>query len=943
MNVKDSQIIKGIAILLMYFQHLYSTTSRYEEFGLTGLIGSDTVMEIIAVACNVCVCLFVFVTAYGIAVQEKDNVYNREYYIKNSIRRYGDLLKHFASIFLILLFISYVFNLKYSASAAWGESQISRMLGILCNATGTAGIFQISWFSASWRYLSLAILLIFIVPVLHIVIKKIGSCPSIVISLFFVHSFGFDVAADGLPKYLFIVVLGIVFAEHNVFERIESYMEAKKGLRYFLVVILIAAIPLTAVIKSNVNSKYLLDAVMAILVIELTHLFIRRIACLNTVLAFIGKYCLDMWLIHSFFIEYWFQKFTYSFKNIWVIFFVLAAITLFISVSISKIEQLCSRPFVWKTSYKNYVLVLISLLTTAICFITAMVSSPLSYMTNDDGGIQSLLSGNVTGEPYITHQFINIILGAFISQLYKLFPQFQWWYVYSLVLIAAGIFMLHFCILKICKDKKVSIKSAILVMTVVDLSFMVYSIANVSFTTVPAILGTGTVALLFATDKIKNKKTLKWIGCIVVIEYILLLLHRSASAYALMCYILLGILWNLTNRHDINKKLILRFCLVCIFFVVLTGCITGLNKMASQKINGTEFIEFNAARAKYTDYGHDSYTENPELYEENGWSEEIYNLVGNWCFMDEAVTTEKLKFLSENSNVKCSVIASSKSTLKAVLKDTGCQALISLWIVSALFTVLSIAICFNNRQFCFVCMNNLGSVILLFYQLLKGRMLYRSLFVVLLPAVVINCILSLNNNLINKKENKIFKVILFIGILGCSSFVLDYTFDTVRNTYKEETMEKAKRIEEYVIKNPNNTYIYAPSVYTNISPWSVYGTKRLSNMIPWGGSAYNSDNYNKRLERNGIETLSGEVTKRKNVYLLFDENLLEEQLADEDILPTSFYKYLQRKFNAKGFVIEDDIDQKVYVYRFVFDDNKEDFETYYTIDHGKIMEIENKE
>ncbi len=141
MKVKDSQIIKGIAILLMYFQHLYSTTSRYEQFGLTGLIGSASIMELIAVACHVCVCLFVFVTAYGIAIQEKEHLYNRDSYIKNSIRRYSELLKKFAAVFLILLFLSYIFNLEYGAVEAWGESQISRIIGILCNATGMAGVF----------------------------------------------------------------------------------------------------------------------------------------------------------------------------------------------------------------------------------------------------------------------------------------------------------------------------------------------------------------------------------------------------------------------------------------------------------------------------------------------------------------------------------------------------------------------------------------------------------------------------------------------------------------------------------------------------------------------------------------------------------------------------------------------------------------------------------
>ena len=937
MKVKDSQIIKGIAILLMYFQHLYSTTSRYEEFGLTGLIGSASIMELIAVACHVCVCLFVFVTAYGIAIQEKGHLYNRDSYIKNSIRRYSELLKQFAAVFLILLFLSYIFNLEYGAAQAWGESQISRIIGILCNATGMAAVFQVPWFSASWWYLSLAILLIFVVPVLHIAVRKLGPYASVFLSLFLVQSFGLDTVMDGLPRYLIVAVAGIIFAEYNIFERTEHYIETKKGLGYFLVAVILIAIPVTAVMKSHMQSKYLLDAVMAVLVIELTQLCIKKIPCLNTALAFIGKYSLYMWLIHSFFTKYWFQEFTYSFQNIWAIFFVLVGITLFISICLSKLEQICSRLFVWGKCDKRHVRFLIALLTTVVCFLTAVVSSTLSYMTNDDAGIQSLLSGNVTGEPYITHQFINIILGAFISFLYKLLPQIQWWYVYSLLLLAVGIFMLHFCIIKICKDKKTSLKTAILVIVVVDISFMVYSIANVSFTTVPAVLGTGLVALLFASDNVENKRTLKWIGCIVVIGYVLLLIHRSASAYALICYILLGVLWNFTGRYKVGRKLVVRFGAVCMFFVLLTGCVNGLNKIADEKINGIEFIQYNAARARYKDYGHDSYAENPELYEEAGWSEELYSLVEKWYFMDGAVTTENFNYLSENSKVKSSITASSKAALMTALKDTDCQAIICLWIVSIFFVILSVTICFNVRKLYFICMNNLGSILLLLYQLLKGRMLYRSLFVVLLPAVVINCILIINHYRMKTEEDRIFKILVFLGLLYCSSLVLDYTFDPIENANKEKIMEKSRKTEEYVLAHPDNTYIYAPSVYNNISPWSVYTGKGLSNMIPWGGSAYHSDNYNRRLELNSIDDLSGEVVKRDNVYLLFNENIMGEQPADKAVLPVCFYLYLQENFDAKGFVMEEDIGQMVYVYRFVFDDNLEDFKTYYTIEQGKIV------
>ncbi len=80
------------------------------------------------------------------------------------------------------------------------------------------------------------------------------------------------------------------------------------------------------------------------------------------------------------------------------------------------------------------------------------------------------------------------------------------------------------------------------------------------------------------------------------------------------------------------------------------------------------------------------------------------------------------------------------------------------------------------------------------------------------------------------------------------------------------------------------------------------------------------------------------------MYICFLVTILleSEVLKNEELLTACFYRYLQSHFNVKGFVIEDDIEKRVFIYRFVFDDNMKEFNTYYTIDSGKIIKVENK-
>lgn len=583
----------------------------------------------------------------------------------------------------------------------------------------------------------------------------------------------------------------------------------------------------------------------------------------------------------------------------------------------------------------------LSVLTVAACFGIAALSSEMAYLSNDDTGIQNLLAGNVTGEPYVTHQFINVMLGVLISSLYQILPGVQWWYVYSLLLTGMGMVLLHFAIFRICRDRRLPLWLPWLTVFVVDMAFLVYPVANVSFTIVPAILGTGLVAVLFFLKEVQSRKWRSVLHGAIPAGYFLVLIHRVDTGLALLCYILLGYLYYLWADNEKGlRKAAVRFAVVCGAYGMLAAGVTGLNSFSMEKLNGADFVEFNRARGAYMDKPRDSYDSNEELYEAVGWDENVYRLVNGWCFMDEAVTAESFRYITENSMIKEDLAARSISLLTSVLEDARCQALLLLWGFSACLSLFLLMVGSDLKYALFLGLNNGGSFLLLLYQLLTGRILYRSILVVLLPAFVINVLLALRHGRLSGKKKCFFGFAALLALLLCGRMVFGYVFDPDRNNYKRELMAQSAAVEEYAGSHPGDVFISTTGFYNSISPRKVDAQNRPTSVIPWGGSSYHSDSYNRRLRLNGLETLSGGALKRDNVYFACNVNLLTlSPSVVSDTVVRNFYDYLQEKFGAKGFVLSDRVGEKSYIYRFVFPENEARFEEYYRILEENVIRV----
>ncbi len=591
-----------------------------------------------------------------------------------------------------------------------------------------------------------------------------------------------------------------------------------------------------------------------------------------------------------------------------------------------------------RSRFKTRTIVLWAAIMTGLVFLTAILTSEMSYLTNDDSGIQSALSGFLTGEPYPYHQFINIIISFPIAGLYQVLPNIQWWYVYSLTDMAIGIFLVQFFIIRIASKGKHSLFVIFGILAFLDIGFFIYPIANVSFTIVPAILGTGIVAGLLWLSESDNNNHRRLIFFCIVVGYILLFAHRRQTGLALLCYILLAFLYYYVSTSKNLKETIIKFVVTAGVFILITGSLTALDSTVQNNHNGGDFVAFNSARIQFMDYPHDTYSEDPELFKEIGWDEDTYNLATEWCFLNEDVTTDNLAYISSNS-VYTTASENILFLLEQIYHDKQCMAIILLYLASVIIGIFLVIVHFNKKTLLFLILNNVGTGLLLLYQILTGRAMYRSIMVVLLPAFLINVILSLQQEVDGKMGKPLYAGFIILGMI-CLNPILMADFDEEWNASIVSTKEKYNIIENYLDEHQNDFYIRETKGITeNIDPSFLKNT--TSNCMGWGSSSWYSAIYYAQLKNNGIAELNESTFKQCNVHFISKTNALSESYYDDGADEFAmFYRKLQENCGALGFVQEDTITGGAYVYHFVFDENISDYDSFYNIVEGHTVKEE---
>lgn len=313
MNKQETQMLKGIAILLMLFLHLFGPIETSELYVSVFHINDLPLSYILARATNP-VSFFLFLGGYGLYFINKKKD-------KNQYKRVFKLYIHYWIIMLIFVSIGYfILPSKYPGSLT---QFLNNLTSYKTNYDGPC------WFLLPYAALSLSAPILFKLMNRFKVIYVVGITWLIGLTTsFFISRFNSILLNDLYWIYnpilyfhlLFSFTLGAMACRANWIEKFKLFVKSN-NLSHFVIIALLILIGGRCCIKTGA-----FDAFYTLIFILLFNC-IKLPTIIAGTLERLGNNSMNMWMIHTYFSIYLFQNFIYGFKYPVIIFLVLVVIS----------------------------------------------------------------------------------------------------------------------------------------------------------------------------------------------------------------------------------------------------------------------------------------------------------------------------------------------------------------------------------------------------------------------------------------------------------------------------------------------------------------------------------------------------------------------------------------------------------------------------------------
>lgn len=325
--------VKGLSILFLLAYHLFESADLVTSLGVNHAPLSLDTFLIFSSFGNVCVSVFVFLTAYGISVgiwTQEDITIGKAYH--QAARRFFRLMGQF---FALYLSVNLLWFMKFDYDKLYGLNK-QGMIYWLTDATGLSQLFETPTMNMTWWYMKVAYILIFLIPVLAFAVKKIGN-PILIIAFLLPYTVQMD---KDIQRYFFVAVFGVCAAYGKWVDKLLN-LKIHGVLRWVLGFGLLA---LSVLIRQNyvVYQTYVayVDAPIVLVIIYLACAVLGKVPGLNKALAFIGTHSMNIYLVHTFFYMSLWRDFIYRFKYAGLIFLTLLITTLLYSMVLEFIKRL---------------------------------------------------------------------------------------------------------------------------------------------------------------------------------------------------------------------------------------------------------------------------------------------------------------------------------------------------------------------------------------------------------------------------------------------------------------------------------------------------------------------------------------------------------------------------------------------------------------------------
>lgn len=330
---KNTQTIKGIAILFLLFYHLFSQPVVYTGFDVQFLLEQPTVLWLSSFG-NICVAIFLFLSAYGITMSYKlvgDENITVDLIVKKTVKRAIILILHFLAMYISVWTIWFS---KFDYNLVYGEGKQSILFAIT-DALGLAEIFDTPTLCMTWWYMEIAILCIILLPIFQLLYNKIEN---LILPLLILIP---NIFVVDLKVYMYVVViaLGLCTANGNWIEKIKNW-----DMPYIIkIVFSLTMMILTFLLRSNelvkLNYEYMVESFVAFVWVVCLHIIFEKMFMITPILRFLGKHSMNIFFFHTFIYLILYRNQVYGLRYAGVIFIFVLVVSLLYSLAVEFIKE----------------------------------------------------------------------------------------------------------------------------------------------------------------------------------------------------------------------------------------------------------------------------------------------------------------------------------------------------------------------------------------------------------------------------------------------------------------------------------------------------------------------------------------------------------------------------------------------------------------------------
>jgi hypothetical protein len=314
------------------------STDRFEKYSVSSWpLNIETTVNI----CNmgkICVAIFAFISGYGLLMSYNRKTTNASKWV------YSRIVKTLGGFWIIAAFSMIICQLVDGRVGYIYFKDVGFIKGAVYFVTdffGLASLFGTPTFCGTWWYISIALVFIVMVPALAKLQDNLGLV--LIIIIIMPRVFSLDILGkSNFASFFPAFVIGMIALKYDLVNRWMHIWNTgiKKVLK---LVLMIAVLYLCYLLYTQVSSAAYCELRWGFIPFVFILFFVEYITglpFLKKILFFLGKHSMNIFLIHTFYRQYYLKDFIYSFSHVTIIVTVLLLMSLATSVLLEVFKKM---------------------------------------------------------------------------------------------------------------------------------------------------------------------------------------------------------------------------------------------------------------------------------------------------------------------------------------------------------------------------------------------------------------------------------------------------------------------------------------------------------------------------------------------------------------------------------------------------------------------------